>query len=88
MTDKQVAEWMWATVNERTYFYQEVAVHYILSNFGEQFTYINESGNSAISKKVLAEFKKLSGDKVVWERGSRAWRLRTQYDDPGRQQEG
>lgn len=88
MTDKQVAEWMWETVKDGTYFYQEVAVYQILDQFGEQFTYTNENGNLAISKKVLAEFKKLSGDKVIWERGSRAWRLRNQYDSPGRQQEG
>jgi hypothetical protein len=88
MNDHDVAKWMLGRVNEGTYLYQEVVVYQVLEKFGEKFTYINENGNLAISKKVLAEFKKLSGNTVIWERGSRAWRLRTKHDSPGRQQEG
>ncbi|WP_420919872.1 DUF6953 family protein [Pectobacterium brasiliense] len=40
-----------------------------------------------IDKKVLNKFKKLTGDYVIWERGEKAWRKRTSYDKPGRQQD-
>jgi hypothetical protein len=33
-----------------------------------------------------AAFEKLTGDTVVWERGTRLWRKRQDYDRPGRQQ--
>jgi hypothetical protein len=69
------------------FLYQETVVFDIASKFGEEFTYINDSGNMAIRRDVLAAFRKVSGDGVIWERGERMWRKRESYDEPGRQQD-
>jgi len=68
------------------YLYQHEVVFSIETQFGEPFFYINDSGNPAIAKSVLAAFKKLTGDTVIWERGERVWRMREDYDAEGRQQ--
>lgn len=83
---KSVAEWMLDEVARVGFLYQETAVYDISENFGGEFTYENESGNLAISKAVLTEFRKISEKSVVWERGERMWRKREAYDEPGRQQ--
>ena len=52
--------------------------------FGSEFTYHNAKGNLAIDKRVLAAFKKLTGDSIIWERSLWLWRLRSLTDGPGR----
>jgi len=84
-TPTDIAAWMLAEV-ERDLLYQDIAAAGIEEYFGEEFVYANENGNPAIRKDVLAAFKNLSGDRVVWERGDRLWRLREGLDEPGRQQ--
>ncbi|WP_404999754.1 DUF6953 family protein, partial [Escherichia coli] len=42
--------------------------------FGDTFVYLNANGNLSIDKKVLAKFRKLTNDTVIWERGEKAWR--------------
>lgn len=86
-TIDDVAEWMKSQVELSSRLYQEVAVYKIKSLFGDNFVYINANGNLSIDKKVLAKFKKLTGDEVIWERGDKAWRKRTPYDKSGRQQD-
>ncbi|EPL7296504.1 DUF6953 family protein [Klebsiella pneumoniae] len=48
---------------------------------------MNANGNLSIDKKVLAKFRKLTNDTVIWDRGEKAWRKRQGYDAPGRQQD-
>jgi len=86
-TPKEVAEFMMREMETSHYLYQETVVHRIKQIFGAEFVYPNANGNDAISPKVLKEFRKLSGDQVIWERGSRAWRKRKPSDKPTRQQE-
>jgi len=86
-TEREIAAWMLAEVLEGDWVYQEVIVPKTHGKFGEEFVYVNENGNYAISKDVLTEFRKVSGSQIVWERGERAWRLRAAGDAPGRQQE-
>jgi hypothetical protein len=86
-TAADVAAWMLTELESTTFLYQEVIVYQISAKFGSQFVYYNNNGNAAIDKGVLKEFRKLTGDKVVWERGERYWRKRADYDQPGRQQE-
>lgn len=81
-----VAEWVLDELNRKRELYQEDAVYEIESKFGKQFTYDNENGNLAIDRAVLKEFRDLTGDDVVWERGERLWRKREKHDEPGRQQ--
>jgi hypothetical protein len=86
VTAEQVAQWMVEELHRVEYLYQQDAVYAIETRFGEKFFYINDAGNPAIDKKVLAAFNKLTGDSVVWERGERVWRMREDYDLPSRQQ--
>jgi putative transposase len=58
----------------------------IAEQFGDTFVYTNENGSLSIDKKVLAAFRKLTGDSVVWQRAGRLWRMREPSDEPGRQQ--
>ena len=82
-TSKDVAAWMLQALEERQSLYQEVVVYEIAADFGEEFTYLNASGNLAIDRRVLREFRKLTEATVVWERGERLWRKRTDTDPPG-----
>ena len=86
MTSREVAEFMLASQGDRKWLDQEVVVAKIRKECGEEHTYTNPNGNWAISKKVLAEFRKLTADTHVWERGDRAWRLRTDRDVAGKRQ--
>ncbi|GAA3409478.1 DUF6953 family protein [Paenibacillus hodogayensis] len=54
-TAEQVAEWMLEKVRFAGLLYQEEAVNYIRTNFGEQFIYVNENGNASIDKNVLKQ---------------------------------
>ena len=78
---------MLAQLESEQSLYQESIVGDIEDKFGSQFVYDNENGNSAIDRKVLAAFTKLTGEKVVWERGERLWRFREKGDSKGRQQD-
>ncbi len=86
-TATDVAAWMVEHLKAQTWLYQETVVWEIQQQFGDDFVYENQNGNVAIGKEVLAAFRKLTGDDVVWERGTRMWRQRTQYDKSGRQQD-
>ncbi|KHS90771.1 DUF6953 family protein [Pectobacterium brasiliense] len=86
-TIDDVAEWMKSELDKSNRLYQETTVYKIKQLFGEVFVYTNANGNFSIDKKVLNKFKKLTGDYVIWERGEKAWRKRTSYDKPGRQQD-
>ena len=85
-TPKAVAEWMLEELNREGCLYQNTAASDIESKFGEGATYINEHGNLAIDRRVLTEFRAITGDDVVWERTERAWRKRESHDEPGRKQ--
>ena len=40
----------------------------------EEYVYVNENGNLAISKKVLNEFKKLKDvNGIEWDRSDKSW---------------
>lgn len=78
-TAKDVAAFMKTQLDQAKYLYQEVVVYKINKKFGSDFAYVNESGNFAIDRKVLKEFRKITPN-VVWERGERCWRLREKYD--------
>jgi hypothetical protein len=86
-TEQDVAQWMLEQIESDYFLYQEAAVGQIAEEFGEQFTYVNENGNLAIDKNVLKEFRRITGDAVIWERSERMWRKREQNDSPGRMQD-
>lgn len=86
-TPADVAAWMAEEVRTKGELYQEDAVGVIESRFGSEYVYDNENGNLAISKAVLAEFRRITKGDVVWVRSERYWRKRETGDEPGRQQE-
>jgi hypothetical protein len=86
-TPAEVAAFMVEQLQKQHSLYQETVVYHIKQQFGDDFVYINQNGNLAINKDVLKEFRKLTGDDVIWERGSRMWRERAKYDQEGRQQD-
>ena len=74
MNEKSVAEFMINEILEKGYVYQEYLVHDIQKIFGEEYVYVNENGNLAISKKVLNEFKKLKeANGIEWDRSDKSW---------------
>jgi hypothetical protein len=86
VTPKVVASWMLAKLESDRQIDQAYIASDILDRFGEGFIYYTGSGNIAISKDVLAEFRKLTGDEVIWDRRWKTWRFREPGDDPGRMQ--
>lgn len=85
-TVSKIASWMISQLKTNTVLYQQEAAHGITEKFGEHFTHFNGNGNLAINPDVLAEFRSLTGNEVVWERGQRCWRMRAEHDEPGRRQ--
>jgi hypothetical protein len=81
-TAADVAAFMLQRLNEDATLYQDVVVSEIQDEFGEAFVYTNDNGNLAIDRKVLAEFRKLTDGKVVWNRGERFWRVKESFDNP------
>ncbi len=49
---QDVADWMLAKVKNAGILYQSDAVNHIVSHFGESYIYVNENGNTSISKEV------------------------------------
>jgi DNA-binding IclR family transcriptional regulator len=86
-TATQVAEWMLAKLHASGWLSQEDTVYEVAQRFGNEFTYWNANGNLAIAKQVLSEFRRLTGDTVVWSRSDRCWRFRQKYDQPSRGQD-
>jgi len=81
-TPKTVAEWMAAELHSRRELHQEDAAYHIQQHLGDEFVYINDNGNLAIDRTVLAEFRKLTAADTVWVRPERYWRKRESFDDP------
>ena len=86
-TADTVANWILKELEKQNgVLYQAEAASQIADLFGERFIYENDSGNACIDKQVLAAFRKLTGDSVVWSSGERLWRRRESGDEPTRQQ--
>lgn len=86
-TANTVAGWMLKELEKQDgVLHQDEAVSSIADLFGERFVYENDVGNACVDKQVLAAFRKLTGDSVVWSRGERLWRRRESGDELTRQQ--
>jgi hypothetical protein len=55
--------------------------------FGKQFTYVNENGSPFVGTAVLAAFRNIAKDYVVWEPEDRYWRKRKPSDKAGGKQD-
>ena len=83
---RDVAEWMLARVKDDGLLPRHLAAHEIRRDFGEDLVYLSKN-HLAITPDVVREFRKLSGDDVVWERGEGRWALRQTFHKPGRDQQ-
>jgi hypothetical protein len=86
VTPDEAASFMVEILNAKGYLDQEVAA-WELAKRDKSLVYDNDAGNLAVSKPVLAAFRKALPDNVVWSRGERHWRFRKSYDKPGRMQD-
>jgi hypothetical protein len=84
-TPEDVAQWMIDELEKTGQLYQWEAILEIQSRFGDDFTYLNESGNFAIDRRVLRAFRTGAEDTVVWRRTEGCWATRGPHDPPGRQ---
>lgn len=73
---KDVAEWMYEQVNQKAVLWQAYAVVAIADRFGKSFIDNDKSGEPVVSQIVLAEFRRLSSDAVIWDEDLAQWRLR------------
>ncbi|MEV0227557.1 hypothetical protein [Streptomyces sp. NPDC050704] len=82
------AQWLLAQITggPNHELWQMDAAEHIEKNFDDGLTYENDNGNTAISPKVLTTFRAISVGTVVWERGTKSWRLRTPHDPDGKRQ--
>lgn len=80
------AAWMAEQVKLNRELHQIDAVADVERLFGKTCVRENDAGNPAFSPAVLAAFRKLTGDCVVWEARERYWRLRMPGDEAGRRQ--
>jgi hypothetical protein len=81
---ERVAEWLLLEVRRIKELCHEDAVSGIEARFRAAFLCENEAGNTVIAPSVLAAFRRISKNEVVWEKAARLWRLRRAADPPGR----
>jgi hypothetical protein len=80
-TATQVAEWMLKELKRQHKLHLNTVVFEIAEKFGGQFI-CDKDGNLAIRIDVLAAFRKLTKDSVVWVREDSYWRMRDPHDTP------
>lgn len=83
-TAADVAAWMVRELAKTDWLAHEDAVAGIERHFGAAFLHAGAARREAIHEDVLAEFRKLTADTVVWDRSEHAWRPRDAADDPTR----
>jgi hypothetical protein len=85
VTAGDVARWMADQIAEHGLL-DQAAAETIGRTFGTAFVDENGNGTWGIARPVLAAFRKLTADTVVWERSGQLWRHRMPGDPPGRRQ--
>ncbi|AUF94828.1 hypothetical protein CXQ80_02830 [Pseudomonas sp. 02C 26] len=88
MDAEVVAQWMLAEIERDACVYQDDVVDYIVRARHEELLIDNADGNQVLGKAILAAFRKLTPDNVVWVKPDRYWRFRVAEDEPGRNARG
>ncbi len=73
VTAQEVAEWMVKEIRNTGTLYQTDAIEYVKTHFGEQFVFVNENGNTSLSKEVKKAFRKLHDGRIAWDRDGFFW---------------
>jgi hypothetical protein len=84
-TQIEAADWMLQQIKDKGMLYQDFAADFLRKN-STSFADYNDEGQLRINNNVLASFKKLGNDSIVYVRADRYWRPRGPHDLPGRQQ--
>jgi len=90
-TARQVAEWMVDQLEQYDELLQQATAYEIRERFGAEFVCFDAYGDLGIARKVLYQFRKLTGDSVVWVAVRSNWlegywRKRGPLDSMGRTQ--
>ena len=90
-TPREVAQWMLEQLEQGDELMQQDAARAIQKDFGQEFVYNDKNGDLAVDRRVLYQFKKLSGDTAVWVACQSNWlegfwRIRESGDKIGRKQ--
>ncbi|WP_460063114.1 DUF6953 family protein [Pseudomonas sp. H2_H09] len=88
MDASSVAQWMLSEIERDACVYQDDVVDHIVKSGHEELLTENADGNQVLGKSVLATFRKLTPDSVVWVKPDRYWRFRVAEDEPGRDARG
>lgn len=88
MDVNSVAAWMLGKIQEEDCIYQDDVVDHLIKAEREDLLIENADGNQVLGKGVLAAFRKLTPDNVVWVKPDRYWRFRVAEDEPGRDARG
>lgn len=88
MTPADVASWMQEKLTKEDCLYQEDVVDYLVKLEREDFLVENSDGNLSLAKIVLAAFRKLNDESVVWVKSGKYWRFRVAEDEPSRDARG
>jgi len=88
VTPVDVASWMQEKLTKEDCLYQEDVVDYLVKLEREEFLVENTDGNLSLAKIVLAAFRKLNDESVVWVKSGKYWRYRVTEDEVGREARG
>lgn len=85
---ENAASWMLAEIEREGCLYQDDVVDYLVKRGADDLLWENAEGNLAVGRAVLAAFRRLTEENVVWVRPDRYWRFRVAEDEPGREARG
>lgn len=68
--------------------YQQDIVDYLVKLDNEHLLKENADGNLALSTHIINQFRKQSGNDVVWVKPDKYWRFRVNEDEDGREARG
>ncbi len=88
MDAKEVSIWMKSKLDSDGCLYQDDVVDYLVRTSESSLLRENSDGNLVLERKLLAEFRKLTKDDVVWVKPDKYWRFRVLEDEPGRDARG
>ena len=74
MDADSVANWMLAQIDREACIYQDDVVDHLVKAGREDLLIESSDGNQVLGKAVLAAFRKLTPDNVVWVKPDRYWR--------------
>lgn len=80
--------WMMAAMKSDGCLYQQDVVGHLVKLDNEQLLKENADGNLALSTSVINQFRKDSGNDVVWVKPDKYWRYRVPEDEDSREARG